>query len=151
MDWQICAISFVFTGRSFCGACLLFCPTRCSAGLEKVEGICINWREIVLLQVHAFAVSWITILSLLSLLLSFFFFRNVLKTLKKPNKIHLFIYAFTKHVNKKGRGAQGEIWCGALCMIQDSHQHPSNISFSFEAEFIVLPECCRWKQRQCHC
>lgn len=138
MDWWICAISFVFPSRSFCGACHLFFPTRCFARLEKVEGTYISWREMVWLQVHAFAVSWITVLSLLSLLLSFFlFFRNVPKTFKNPNKIHLLIYAFIKLVNKKGKGTRGEIWCGSLCVMQDSHPHPSNIYFSFAAEFIV--------------
>lgn len=47
---------------------------------------------------------------------------------------------FSKHVNKKGKGTQGEIWCGDLCTVQDSHKHPLNISFSFAAEFIMLSE-----------
>lgn len=33
-------------------------------------------------------------------------------------------------MNKKGKGTQGEIWCGALCRMQDSHHYPLNISLS---------------------
>lgn len=93
VDRQICAISFIFPGRSFCAACLMFFPTRCFASLGRVQGTYINCRKMGWLQVHAFAVSWITVLSLLSFLLCFyfFFFRNVPKTLKKSNKIHSFM------------------------------------------------------------
>lgn len=87
--------------------------------------------------------SFIPAISFAVLFFSFFF-------RKTPSKIHLLIYVFTKHVNKKGRGTQGEIWWGTLCQVQDSRHHPLNISFTFAAEFIMPPECCRRKQRQCH-
>lgn len=58
--WWICAISFMFAGRSFCGCLSLFFPWGVVLDREKVEGTCINWREMVWLQVHAFAASWIT-------------------------------------------------------------------------------------------
>lgn len=119
----------------------MFFSSRCSSGLEKVEGTYINDFKFVLLQ-------WPELqfypCCLFCCLVFFLFFR------KNPNKIHLLIYVFTKHVNKKGRGTQGEIWWGTLCQVQDSRHHPLNISFTFAAEFIMPPECCRRKQRQCH-
>jgi len=36
---------------------------------------------------------------------------------------------FSKCVHKKGKGTQGEICRGDLCTMQDSHKHPSNVSF----------------------
>lgn len=134
----------MFIGRSFCG-CLSLSSHKvlCWTGKKWEElvltgGKGFNFRFMLLQQAGLWFIPAISFAVI---------FRKSAKYFKKI--FHLLIYAllcqrmrkpamFSKRVNKKGEGIQGVIRCGDLCMMQDSHQYPLNISFFLTAEFIIL-------------